>query len=100
MTSSSIVSDRRSEVAELEGKNKRGGAGRLSSLIRLSSPSRVIKTTYAPMIYTALSIMFWMRAYPLLGEVGGGWALNSRVFGPQMALTFRLDAISQGPKTR
>jgi hypothetical protein len=28
------------------------------------------------MIYTALCIMFWMRAYPLLGEVGGGWALE------------------------
>jgi hypothetical protein len=32
------------------------------------------KTTYAPMIYTALCLMFWMRAYPLLGQVGGGWA--------------------------
>jgi hypothetical protein len=30
--------------------------------------------------------MFWMRAYPL-------W-----VFGPQMALAYRLDAILQGPK--
>ncbi len=30
------------------------------------------KTTYAPMIYTALCIMFWMRAYPLRGQVGGG----------------------------
>jgi hypothetical protein len=31
---------------------------------------------YAPMIYTAPlapCIMFWMRAYPLRGEVGGGW---------------------------
>jgi hypothetical protein len=27
------------------------------------------------MIYTALCIMFWMRAYPLLGQVGGGCAL-------------------------
>jgi hypothetical protein len=26
------------------------------------------KTTYAPMIYTSLCIMFWMRAYPLRGE--------------------------------
>jgi hypothetical protein len=79
----------------------------------------VHKTTYAPMIYTALCIMFWMRAYPLLGQVGGGWALefssflgpvkwhleligechfgpDSRVFGPQMALAYQLDAISQG----
>ena len=44
----------------------------------------VHKTTYAPMIYTALCIMFWMRAYPLLGEVGGGWALEFPSFlGPK-----------------
>jgi hypothetical protein len=29
-------------------------------------------TIYTPMIYTAPCIMFWMRAYPLLGQVGGG----------------------------
>ncbi len=34
------------------------------------------KTTYAPVIYTAPCIMFWMGAYTLLGEVGGGWALE------------------------
>jgi hypothetical protein len=28
------------------------------------------------MIYTALSIMYWMHAYSLQGEVGGGWALE------------------------
>jgi hypothetical protein len=27
-----------------------------------------------------------MHADPLLGQVGGGWALESRLFGPQMAL--------------
>ncbi len=32
-------------------------------------------TIYAPMIYTAPCIMFWMRAYPLRGQVEGGWAL-------------------------
>ena len=32
-------------------------------------------TIYAPLIYTAPCIMFWMRAYPLLGQVGGGWIL-------------------------
>ncbi len=31
---------------------------------------------YASMIYTAPCIMFWMRAYPLREEVGGGWALE------------------------
>ncbi len=36
----------------------------------------VHKTTYAPMIYTALYVMFLMRANPLLGQVGGGWALE------------------------
>jgi hypothetical protein len=33
-------------------------------------------TIYAPMSYTAPCIMFWMRGYPLLGQVGGGWALG------------------------
>jgi hypothetical protein len=42
--------------------------------------ARVHKTTYAPMIYTALCIMFWMRVYPLLREVGGGWALEFSSF--------------------
>jgi hypothetical protein len=36
------------------------------------------------MIYTALCIMFWMRANSLLGEVGGGWALEFPSFlGPK-----------------
>ncbi len=31
--------------------------------------------------------------------MGGGWALEiSEFFGPQMALAYKLDAISQGPK--
>ncbi len=35
------------------------------------------------MIYTDLCIMFWMRAYPLLGEVEGVWALEFSIFlGP------------------
>ena len=35
------------------------------------------------MIYTAPCIMFWMRAYPLRGQVGGGWALELESFlGP------------------
>ncbi len=38
---------------------------------------------YAPMIYTAPCIMFWMRAYPLRGEMGGTWALEfSSFLGP------------------
>jgi hypothetical protein len=44
----------------------------------------VHKTTYAPMIYAALCIMFWMRAYLLLGRMGGGWALEfSSFLGPK-----------------
>jgi hypothetical protein len=40
-------------------------------------------TIYAPMIYTAPCIMFWMRAHPFRGEVGGGWALEfSSFLGP------------------
>ncbi len=56
--------------------------------------------------------MFFMRADPLGGQVGGRvtgmwkhwlaeqdcWLTGFRVFGPQMALACRLDAISQGPK--
>jgi hypothetical protein len=100
-------------------------AWRLSSFSHLSGPSRVMKflyapapppptlwapkppswslvhkTIYAPMIYTALFIMFWMCAYPLLGQVGGGWALEIlSFFGSQMTLAYRLDATSQFPKT-
>jgi hypothetical protein len=40
--------------------------------LKPASWALVHKTTYAPMIYTALCIIFWMRAYPLLGQVGGG----------------------------
>ncbi len=32
------------------------------------------------LIYTALRIMFWKCAYPLLGQVGGGWALEISSF--------------------
>jgi hypothetical protein len=32
------------------------------------------------MIYTALCIMFWMHAYPLLREVVGRWALDIKSF--------------------
>jgi hypothetical protein len=56
------------------------------SVCALKPPSWALvhKITYAPMIYTALCIMFWMRAYPLLGQVGGGWALEiSSFLGPK-----------------
>ncbi len=57
---------------------------------------------YATMIYTAQCLMFWMRAYPLRGQVGGGWALEFKsffnFFGPcEMALSRKASAI-WGPK--
>jgi hypothetical protein len=43
--------------------------------------------------------MFLMRADPLRGQVGGGLGPgNLKYFGPKMALAYRLDVISQGPK--
>jgi hypothetical protein len=43
----------------------------------------VLFAIYAPMIFTAPCIMFWMCAYPLRGQVGGGWALDIKNFlGP------------------
>jgi hypothetical protein len=41
---------------------------------------RDIIAIYAPMIYTAPCIMFWIRAYPLRGQVEGGGPWISRVF--------------------
>ncbi len=40
-------------------------------------------TIYAPMIYTALCVMFLMQADTLRGQVGGGWVLEMESFlGP------------------
>jgi hypothetical protein len=52
------------------------------SVWALKPPSWALvhKTTYAPIIYTARCIMFWMCAYPVLGHVGGGWALEFSSF--------------------
>ncbi len=38
--------------------------------------SRIVIAIYAPMIYMAPCVMFLMRADPLRGQVGGGWALE------------------------
>jgi hypothetical protein len=40
-----------------------------------------ILAIHAPMINTAPYVKFWMRADPLLGQVGGSWALRD-FFGP------------------
>jgi hypothetical protein len=58
----------------------------------------VHKTTYAPMIYTALCIMFWMHAFLLLGQVGGGWALEFLGFWAPNGTRLSARCISQGPK--
>ncbi len=52
------------------------------SVWALKPPSWALlqQTTKAPMIYAALYIMFWMHAYPLLGQVGGVWALEFESF--------------------
>jgi hypothetical protein len=35
-------------------------------------------------LYSPVLIMFWMRAYPLQGQVGGGWAVEiSSFLGPK-----------------
>jgi hypothetical protein len=39
-----------------------------------------ILAIYAPMSYKAPCIMFWIRAYPLRGQVGWGWALEMESF--------------------
>jgi hypothetical protein len=40
-------------------------------------------TIYAPMIYTAPCLMFWMRAYPLRGQEEGGVGPGIlKFFGP------------------
>jgi hypothetical protein len=65
----------------------------------LKPPSWVLvhETTCAPMFYTALCIMFSMHiTWPSWKGLVPG---NLEFFGPQMALTCWLDAISQGPKT-
>jgi hypothetical protein len=44
----------------------------------------VHKTTYGPLMDNALYVMLSMRANPLLGHVGGGWALEISTFlGPK-----------------
>ncbi len=60
--------------------------GNMYSIIMKNSTEEqgpLVLTIYAPMIYTEPYIMFWMRAYPLRGQVGRGWALEIESFlGP------------------
>ncbi len=52
------------------------------------------------MIYTAPCIMFWMRAYPLRGEMGGGWALEFSSFLVPVKWVFKTywGAVKVGPE--
>ncbi len=53
-----------------------GGGGPGQPRLQPTLSVQSLLTIYAPMIYTAPCIMFWMRAYPLRGEVVGGWVLE------------------------
>jgi hypothetical protein len=76
-------------------------SSKLGPAIQLGD-SRVHKTTYAPMIYTALCVMFLMRADSLCGEVGGGggggWRWKSRVLWAPEKLHEPIGECNLGPK--
>jgi hypothetical protein len=56
------------------------GEGTSSVLKVWRTGQKSIIAVYEPMIYTAPCIMFLMRADPLWGQVGGGWALEIKSF--------------------
>ncbi len=48
-----------------------------------NTETHVYKTTYGPLIDTALYIMLLIRVNPLFGQVGEGWAIEiSTILGP------------------
>ncbi len=56
----------------------------LYNLLKSPVGALVHKITYGSLIYTALYVMLLMRANQLLGQVGGGWALEISTFlGPK-----------------
>ncbi len=72
------------------------------SLWALKPPSWALvhTTIYVPMIYTALCIMFWMRAYPFRGQVGEGWVLEiSSFLGPKWHLLMSAMPFHMAQKT-
>ncbi len=57
------------------------------------------KTTYEPMIYASLFVMNFDECRSITWARGRGLGPGYlKFFGPQMALAYRLDAISQGQK--
>ncbi len=63
---------------ELEGGGEFGGGG--GELHYEMWTHWLAQQDYASMIYTALNVMFLMRADPLRGQVGGGWAQEIETF--------------------
>ena len=51
-------------------------SGMITCILHATDTPVGVIAIYAPMIYVAPCIMFWMRAYALQGQVGGGWALE------------------------
>jgi hypothetical protein len=60
-----------------------GGGGQCSikNVMQLSLEAHVHKTTYGPLIDTALYVMRLVRANALFGQVGVGWALEISTLG-------------------
>ncbi len=58
-------------------------------------------TTYAPMIYSAMRILFWMCAFTITWARGRGLGPGIlEFFGPQMALAYGLMPFHRAQKTR
>jgi hypothetical protein len=56
----------------------------LYNLLRSPVGAHVHKTTYGPLVDTALYLILLMRANPLQGQGGGGWSLEIWTFlGPK-----------------
>jgi hypothetical protein len=54
------------------------------NLLHWALEAHVHKTTFEPLIGTALYVIPLMRTNPLLWQMGGGWALEiSTFFGPK-----------------
>jgi hypothetical protein len=95
----------------MAGGGGRGRSRQLSSFMHLLHPPPTVwalkplllalvhKTTYAPIIYWSLCVMLLKQAASITWPSGRGMGPgNLEFFGPQMALAYQLDAISQGPK--
>jgi hypothetical protein len=65
-------------------KRRYGGMHTEGNMLAFPGWALLHKTTYAPMIYTSLCVMFLRRADAFRGQVGGGWTLEiSNFLGPK-----------------